>query len=338
MSFLRHPEIYRPMWCFSCRSLRATTAAAPTHRLDEFPTGYSLAGRSPAEPASASPAGHQYAIQSFCRSRTFQRTVNSVLTVCVSSGGKRKFWQVYAAGDARGFARILRRLEGRIHSWVDDKRTRQLLLDAIAWGIANPEPLLEGTRSPLDSPNVVALTLLIHELHRANQDDRVLIKTFIHDEQQQFGKHLKTAFDVSKRFGNVDSTSPLALMINMKQMATFDCEFRSTSSATSFGLQVLDVALWLMKRFTDEPDTVQGACRELAELVSNRGFVSEFTEESLLREVARGLDVVMSRPITPEQERKGRDLLRQFEASRLERMRASLPSSNIVELPASECN
>ncbi len=90
MSFLRHREIYRPMWPFCAPSLGATTAAAPTHRLDEFPAGYSSAGCAPAEPASASPAGKQYALQSFCRSRIFQRTANSVLTVCVSSGGKRR--------------------------------------------------------------------------------------------------------------------------------------------------------------------------------------------------------------------------------------------------------
>jgi len=90
MSFPRHLEIYRPMWSFCGRNLGATTAAAPTHRLDEFPAGYSSAGCAPAEPTSASPAGNQYAVQSFCRSRIFQRTANSVLTVCVSPGGKRK--------------------------------------------------------------------------------------------------------------------------------------------------------------------------------------------------------------------------------------------------------
>jgi transposase InsO family protein len=58
MSFFRHAEIYRPMWDTSRPSLGATTAAAPTHRLDEFPTGYSSAGWSPPEPASASPAEH----------------------------------------------------------------------------------------------------------------------------------------------------------------------------------------------------------------------------------------------------------------------------------------
>ena len=65
-------------------------ANAPAHRLDEFPAGYSLAGCSPALPASASPTGHQYAVMSSSRSRSFHRSANCVLTVCVSRGGKRR--------------------------------------------------------------------------------------------------------------------------------------------------------------------------------------------------------------------------------------------------------
>ena len=84
MSFSRHSEIYPPM------EAQTNPVGAPAHRLDEFPTGHSLAGCSPAEPASASPVGHQYALKSFYRSRIFQRTVNSVLTVCVSRGGNRR--------------------------------------------------------------------------------------------------------------------------------------------------------------------------------------------------------------------------------------------------------
>jgi hypothetical protein len=55
MSFLRHREIYRsdverePAAATLGRRCRA-------HRPDESPAGYSLAGCSPAEPASASPA------------------------------------------------------------------------------------------------------------------------------------------------------------------------------------------------------------------------------------------------------------------------------------------
>jgi putative transposase len=49
VSFLRHPEIYR--W-----GRETAQTASPTHRIDESPTGYSLAGCSPAVPDSASPA------------------------------------------------------------------------------------------------------------------------------------------------------------------------------------------------------------------------------------------------------------------------------------------
>jgi hypothetical protein len=88
MSFPRHPEIYPPM------ETQTNAVGAPVHRLDELPAGYSWAGYAPAEPASASPAAIEYAIKSSCWSSSFQRTANSVLTVCVRSGGKRKSFLV----------------------------------------------------------------------------------------------------------------------------------------------------------------------------------------------------------------------------------------------------
>jgi len=54
MSFFRHEEIYRS----DVGSLiigKPTEAGSPAHRLDESPAGYSSAGWSPPEPASASP-------------------------------------------------------------------------------------------------------------------------------------------------------------------------------------------------------------------------------------------------------------------------------------------
>jgi transposase InsO family protein len=55
MSFFRHTEIYRSdgrRW----KRRKPAAVGFPAHRLDESPAGYSLAGCSPAEPASASPA------------------------------------------------------------------------------------------------------------------------------------------------------------------------------------------------------------------------------------------------------------------------------------------
>jgi hypothetical protein len=83
MSLLRHREIY------PSDGGAIAVDHAPAHRLDEFPAGYSLAGWSPPEPASASPAASEYPATSFYRSSVFQRTATSVLTICVSLGGKR---------------------------------------------------------------------------------------------------------------------------------------------------------------------------------------------------------------------------------------------------------
>jgi putative transposase len=54
MSFFRHEEIYRSDIGSNVEGESAETDS-PDHRLDESPAGYSLAGCSPAEPASASP-------------------------------------------------------------------------------------------------------------------------------------------------------------------------------------------------------------------------------------------------------------------------------------------
>jgi hypothetical protein len=51
---------------------------APSHLLDEFPADYSLAGCSPAEPASASPAEANYAILVWRRSMDFLRAAYSL--------------------------------------------------------------------------------------------------------------------------------------------------------------------------------------------------------------------------------------------------------------------
>ena len=90
MSFLRHPQIYPSICSMAKTGDGPFSGFAPgPHRLDESAAGYSLAGCAPAEPASASPGDYEYAVQSFYWSRSFHPTANSVLTVCVSPGGKR---------------------------------------------------------------------------------------------------------------------------------------------------------------------------------------------------------------------------------------------------------
>src|SRR6202165_561239 len=113
MSFLRQKQIYPPIGSLVDTGGGPRSGCAPgSHRRDESAAGYSLAGCAPAVPASASPGDYEYAVQWSCRSRYFHPTANSVLTVCVSPGGKRT-----PAVGLQGFSNA-RRLSLRIGRWI----------------------------------------------------------------------------------------------------------------------------------------------------------------------------------------------------------------------------
>jgi hypothetical protein len=89
MSFFRHGEIYRPM---DSRNVpgRSWHDRPRPHRYDEFPAGYSSAGCAPAEPASASPAETHLAGIGSGSTIELQRTVNRLLTPCLTQGDNPK--------------------------------------------------------------------------------------------------------------------------------------------------------------------------------------------------------------------------------------------------------
>jgi hypothetical protein len=89
MSFFRHEEIYRPMDSRNVPGRPWHDRPRP-HRYDEFPAGYSSAGCAPAEPASASPAEAHLAGFGSSSTIELQRTVNRLLTLCLTQGDNLK--------------------------------------------------------------------------------------------------------------------------------------------------------------------------------------------------------------------------------------------------------
>jgi len=147
MSFLRHLEIY------PSDGGAGVAANAPAHRLDEFPAGYSSAGWSPPEPTSASPAEYDCAVKSSCRSRSFHRTANCVLTVCVSRGGKLNpvLWPPKRLS-------LIRALPRRFNRFI---RVRATCLSC-----SRVSFLISSVRLPSNSPRSILLRNSSVELHR----------------------------------------------------------------------------------------------------------------------------------------------------------------------------
>ena len=236
---------------------------------------------------------------------------------------RRQFWAVYETADVEGFREILSRIREKLKhirsQGIYHERTEQLLTDAIDWGLCYPEPLLEGTRSELDSPNIVAFTLLVDMLHDLHQRTGGRVGTFIHDEQNQFAKYLKKSYELL-RGNTIHEHRIVPLLPEVKKLRTFSCDLQIAKSSHCIGLQLIDVALWLIKRLVDRDGAIEGDCGDLAQSVIRNGFISQFTLEAMQMEVASMWEELQSTEPTEHQIKKAAEILDELERRRIGRI------------------
>lgn len=236
---------------------------------------------------------------------------------------RREFWEVYRTGDATGFRAILTRLRDRLLLFHEEgiyhDRTVQLLRDGLEWGIAYPEPLIRERQAELDSPNIVAFSLLMSMFHLLHKRTGAKVESFIHDEQNQFGKFLRDSYQIFKRL-NFERTIT-ATLLDITELPTFDCEFVMRESKNSIGLQFTDMVLWLIKRFHESPGQIHGNCRDLAEVIVDTGLISGFTFRDMQEDVFGMLKRMEEKPwpAAPERMELARKTIQEIEEHRQRR-------------------
>lgn len=255
--------------------------------------------------------------------RTLRLSLAVQFIQMVDDSGRRAFWEAYESSDKEKFRAVLRRVSERLlaahEASLYHERTVQLLRDGIEWGMKYPEPLLEERLGELDSPNVVAFSLLIAQLHELHRKTGIRVRTFVHDEQDQFGKSLELTFRLLKRLSFERTIT--SSMLDVKELPTFDSQLEMRSSRDSIGLQLADVGLWLMKRLYDTEGKVYGNNKRLADQIIRDGSIEHFTLRSM-QEGAEGLmKAVFALPFDMRDEAAGRDVSARFEEHRQQRMK-----------------
>lgn len=237
----------------------------------------------------------------------------------------RAWWIAFGNNDPAAFSKMMQRPLERLKEFHREglyhDRTVQLLSDALTWGIAHPVPLLEGGMHELDSPNIVALTQIVDMLHRLHESSGGRVRTFIHDEQNQFAKFLKEVFHYSKAF-KLDNSQICSPLPDIKKALTFSGELEVGKSEDHLGLQLIDIVLWLVKRFLDLRGAVHGDARKLALYVISDADIYPFERNKLIEDVKDVTERLYALPLTKEQMAKGKELVREFEAKRVARMNA----------------
>lgn len=251
----------------------------------------------------------------------FHRKMSHDIFSFLSYGEIKAFWSAYETRDLSIFIEILDNLRLRIFERHPDARGRELLLDAVNYACANARDIFQSRRSDTDSPNVLALDLLLGGIHKVTSDPSRVVM-FRHDEQKQFGRTMAESFEQAKNVRGF--TEPATFMFRMERVERFVCPIQLVPSHSSIGLQIIDLAIYLISQYLSGAYRLrEDDCGALTEYIINKSSITEFTHNQLVELINEDYGKLMSREITPEaleRARQTRDLL---EVRRIQRMESS---------------
>lgn len=149
---------------------------------------------------------------------------------------------------------ICRSLIGRLDQ-LPDARSRQLLGDALSWVIANPHEISYNAadkKAVLQvTPNIVGFQSVMHGIATRIKSSKQQARKIVVDQQSQFNKAQRTLADFYTSVRSIDwASGPGLPTMDSRNMPAVPIEF--SSSTASAGLELVDIHLWVFKRFMEE--------------------------------------------------------------------------------------
>lgn len=242
---------------------------------------------------------------------------------CMSRKDEVDFWEAYRTGDDALFREILRRVDSRVRVLASDPRLNEILGDAFSWAIANPRLVLDFRRDPGDAPNMVAFGLLIDGIHELLKEGKTYVRRFVHDDQKEFGRFMHAWFPALRR--HTAGTAALAFIADLKRVNIIRCDMELAASRNTWGLQLIDIVLWLYRRSLRDSFGGHPRCAELVAFVADRAIVSDFSRAQIAEDAQKLIAEMATFPSHPQFDpERGRQFANELEQERLRRMGPNL--------------
>ena len=218
-----------------------------------------------------------------------------------------------------GLREVCRILIDRLDQ-LPDVRSRQLLGDALSWVVSNPAAIgynVPDKKAILQiTPNIIGFQTVMHGIAGRIQRAKRQAQKIIVDHQSQFNKAQRTLADFYASARNLEwASGPGMPKMNMKNMPVVPIEF--SSSGASAGLELVDLHLWVFKRFMED----KGLAPELFMLIKphlNRGRTDEISLAAIANRWLKYFDQIPElHEMSAEQVARGRELIRIDEERRL---------------------
>ena len=168
---------------------------------------------------------------------------------------------------------------------IPDERSRTIVNDALLWAKENPSEIDYNVSSNHEflsiSPNLVGFQFVMHGVANRIKSHKIKKPTIIIDQQSQFNttqKSLAQFYALAKASGHKFESGPGMPDIDFSHMP--DAPINVQSSLDSYGLEIVDIYLWIFKRKLED----KAVAPELNKLIApqfKRGMFDELSLEAL---------------------------------------------------------
>ena len=230
----------------------------------------------------------------------------------------------------RSLKEVCRTLIARLDE-LPDARSQQLLGDALSWAVSNSTEIgynLADKKAILQiTPNVIGFQSVMHGIAgRIKSSTRQALKIVV-DQQSQFNKAQRTLAEFYASARNIEwASGPGMPKMDMKNMPAVPIEF--FSSGASAGLELVDLHLWIFKRFMENKDLAP----ELFMLIKphlNRGRTDEISLTAIANRWTKCFEQMPElHEMSVEQVARGKEIIRIDEERRLKMIDGVWPSGS----------
>lgn len=204
---------------------------------------------------------------------------------------------------------------------LPDHRSREIVSDALGWAIENFEAIRIHSSSRISRyghfPNMVGFQNLIDGLEDQSRRWGRAVKLIVHDAQLEFERNLKELHSI---YSNA-SPDPLYWPGDEPRVlrSVFGSAFRMATENESVGIQVVDLLLWLFKRYR-ENKSVGYRSVDLLHFATKRGRYQDFSFEGVGMQLEEHIRRANSANLSEEQMNWAYSMLKEEELRRQNRM------------------
>ena len=246
------------------------------------------------------------------------------LSYIVEENDLREAWEAIRGSNVDESQKLLISVLRRISSRIDmlpDAGSREVIGETFAWAEKYPDELgicFKGRKLLLNHyPNVASFTPMMVAIEKQSKYWKSPVKRIVHDQQSQFQSAWRELHGIMGKAG--DGAFGLIGGPEISLRAAPGSSFVIGNSASSAGIQLADLVLWLLQRKVAGDDLGKEAAAFM-ERVKQHSEPFNMSYNDTIEVLEDTLTPILEADFPEEDERRGREIVKRFEEQRLKSM------------------